>query len=886
MGCRFLTLTYASSTTAQADDPAGMTDYTGRLVKVSFTAADPTNNNAIITTDVARYGYSSTGQLLGEWDQRVSPALVTQYSYDPNGRLASLTPPGLAPVTMGYNSSGQLLTATRRDPSLGQDAVTRVVYNVPTSGPGLPDLTAAQAASWGQASDTTLTETAVFPADHPASATPTTADWAYASLTGMDVNGREVNTAEMGNNGGSSGWQISSTRHDATGNDVWSLSAQNRNEALTPLASTDPAVAGLPASADRADALSDSSNYDPSGVDVVDSYGPTHTVTLPDGTTVDARPHSHSTYDQGAPAGGPFHLITTSTAAAQTLDGLDHDVLTSHNGYGPVVSGDPAGTDGWTLRAPTSSSTDLAAGSTPGTLVHTTRYDTLGRAIETRLPGAATSTGTSSTGTATDARTTVTSYYTATGTGMCVNPALAGLVCATGPAAQPTSGPNVPVTTSTYNLWYQPLVVTEKDASGTVLRTTTTSYDTAGRPRGSAVTASTGTVLPAVTYTYAADTGLPTSTSTGTGAGLVQISKTYDTFGRTLSYTDADAETTTTDYDIDGRPASSSGSKGSVSYGYDSTSGEHRGLLTSLNTGMSGAPSTFTASYDGNGQLLTQTYPSGLVATSSYDNSGSRTELDYGTSGAPTSWMMFHQTYDSQDRAATTASSASSQTYGYDQAGRLTQVADTDTSGSAACTVRSYGYDADSNRTGLVTTAPNANGTCAAAPTTIPISNSYDEADRITNVGYVHDPLGRTRTVPSSDVTGGADLNVGYYTNDLVAQQTQVDQQTQVAHTQDITVDPLQQRARTRTDNTTGLNETDHYSNDGDSPNWTSNTTAGTWTRNVIGIDGNLAATQDQNGHVILQLSNLHGDIVATAADDPSATGTSSYTESTEFGTP
>ena len=63
-------------------------------------------------------------------------------------------------------------------------------------------------------------------------------------------------------------------------------------------------------------------------------------------------------------------------------------------------------------------------------------------------------------------------------------------------------------------------------------------------------------------------------------------------------------------------------------------------------------------------------------------------------------------------------------------------------------------------------------------------------------------------------------------------------------------------------------------------------TVASPVTRNLLGIGGGLAATVDQSGTVTLQLVNLHGDLVATAADSSSSTGISSYSESTEFGAP
>jgi hypothetical protein len=59
-------------------------------------------------------------------------------------------------------------------------------------------------------------------------------------------------------------------------------------------------------------------------------------------------------------------------------------------------------------------------------LVGTTRYNLAGQTIETRLPAAAAG------GTAGD---TLTTYYTATGSGNYVSAAQSGLVCSTGPAA-------------------------------------------------------------------------------------------------------------------------------------------------------------------------------------------------------------------------------------------------------------------------------------------------------------------------------------------------------------------------------------------------------------------------------------------------------------------
>jgi YD repeat-containing protein len=499
-------------------------------------------------------------------------------------------------------------------------------------------------------------------------------------------------------------------------------------------------------------------------------------------------------------------------------------------------------------------------------LVTYTRYDASGRVIESRLPGD--SAGTTS-------RTTVTSYFTA-GTGTCGKPALAGLVCSSAPAAQPSSGNPLATTTYTYNQYGHELTKVETyGASGTV-RTTTDTYDAAERLASSAVTvtptAAGGTALPSVTYGYDSTTGLPTTTSTGSGQTLTTA---YDSLGRTTSYTDANSNTSTTSYDVDGRPASVNDGLGTTSFTYDSST-EHRGLVTSESIGAGNQPSTFQASYDSAGHLAVETYPSGLTATTGYDNAGNATGLVYAMGSS--TWMTFTATNGDGDRTVAQSSPQSTQYFSYDQDGRLTQDIDTY---QGRCVTRQYRFDTHSNRTDLLTSS-SPDGSCSGG-TPMDFRSTYDQADRITNAGYVYDALGRTTTVPSADAKGigthaGAtgDLTVGYYANDLVASEAQG------TSTMAFTLDAVQNRIASFADgSTTTIN---HYADAGDSPAWTATGTA--TTRNVTGPDGNLAATVDGGGAVTLQLANLHGDIVATAADDPNATGVASYAESTEFGAP
>ncbi len=787
-GCRSLTFTY------QTLNLSG-TNVT-RLQTVSLSVPQTTGVSNVIP--VEDYDYNPAGQLADAYDPRISPALKTAYTYDSNGRLSTLAPPGQAAWTFGYNSAGQLTTLSRPDPS-GPTATTTIIYNVPFTGSGAPvELGSAATATWDQTTDLPVTGTAIFDADHvPAgttAATVATSDWPYATIHYVDVNGREVNTAQYG----AGAWQVDTHQFDANGNDTWDLTAGNRAQALTPTPATDPYVAAQTSSAIRANLLASTTSYNPlNPSEVTDTFGPTHPVTLANGTVIDGQDHVATAYDQGAPnnditaTGGSYGLATTITKdpynVTTSTDTPYPDAQTVLNGYAAIDSGD---TDGWTLRQPTTVTTEMG-GSIPA-LVKTTRYNLSGQTIETRLPAGAAG-GT--------AQSTLTSYYTATGSGGCVSPVWAGLVCSVGPAAQPATGSPLPVTTYTYDQYGNQ--VTKTDTTGTgagaTVRTTTDSYDAAGRHIGESISVtpatSGGTPLPAVTYSYDPATGLPTITANSAGQSLTTG---YDDLGRATSYTDANGTVSTRGYDLAGNLTSLSDGQGTITYTYDSTS-EHRGLITSENLGITGQPSAFTASYDPAGNLTAETYPNGLVATTSYDNTDNPTALAYTMAGA--TWMTFTATRGDQDRIVAQTSPQSSEIFAYDPNGRLTTVNDTT---GGACTTRSYGYDADSNRTSLTSYPAATGGGCSTTTPPTVTTTSYDQADRDTNPGYSYDPFGRTLTVPGVDTQGlgayNADtgpLTLGYYSNDMVASQSQG------AATLTYTLDPLQNRINTISDGTT-----------------------------------------------------------------------------------
>ncbi|MCL2782212.1 MAG: sugar-binding protein, partial [Actinomycetia bacterium] len=631
---------------------------------------------------MAVYDYDGAGLLAAAWDPRISPALKTAYSYDADGRLATITPPGQAPWALAYNAAGQLTSVSRPDAANHATATSTVVYCVPFTATATPwdcgtpasvaapiDMGAAATATWGQTGDLPARAAGVFGPDHnpagTAAADLTAEDWRHAGLYYIDGNGREVNTASWANDA----WQITTDQYDQQGNDIWSLTAENRDQALDPTDATAASVAAMPDPAGRADALATVNAFSADGTVLVDALGPTHPVALADiGTVADARTHTHTDYDQGAPNGnvaadgGPHRLPTTVTATAQTADGVEHDPSVAKTGYDAVRAGDPTG---WSLRLATSQ-TD------PGGLVTQTRYDAAGRVVETVLPNNGANAG---------VRTTLTAYYTATGTGGCVSAVQAGWVCSTGPAAQPDSGAPLPVAAYTWDGLGDLLAKTETFGAGAsaVVRVTAGSFDAAGRRTGESITVTPagagGAPVPAVSFGYDGASGLPTTTATVTGGAAAVLTTGFDGLGRAVSYTDAAGNVSTTAYDLSGRVAAVDDGKGTTTYGYDPYSGR----LVSLDAGtgsLAGRPGGFTASYDGGGNLTTVTYPNGIVADTVYDNAGQPVSLTYtGTDGQV--WFSFAQSADAQGRTVAQSGPGSSQVFGYDGSGRLVKVEDT-----------------------------------------------------------------------------------------------------------------------------------------------------------------------------------------------------------------
>ncbi|MCM2419075.1 DNRLRE domain-containing protein [Streptomyces sp. RKAG293] len=861
-GCRILQFIYASATTASGSTFGDVKDQVS-AVKLWATAPGATLSTA---TTVAQYAYDSSGRLRETWDPRVSPALKTSYSYDTNGRVTTLTPPGQLPWTFVYGQAGSsptagagmLLSASRPTLTPGSatqtngTATTTLVYGVPLTGASAPnDLGSAATASWGQ-SDLPTDATAIFPSDQvPSSSDGTTlgaGDYARAGIHYLDASGRGVDDATPGHH-------IAVTEYDRYANAVRSLTAANRELALgtTPAQITQLTNLGINAlsTGERAQLLSTTSVFDGTGVRETDTYGPLHQITLSAnlisgtttvasaGTQVTGRQHTVTEYDSGRPTDGTANGANeptkkTTGAQARAWPDLLADPQVTSTAYD------------WVKDEPVSSTEDPSGLA----LTTTTAYNSQGQVTKTSQPASS----------GTDAGTTLTTYYTGTGAAPCGGrPEWADLICQTGPAAAITGGGSnpteLPTKTMEFGLFGQTTKVTE--TANSVTRTTTTSYDNAGRPATLSVSGGIGTAVPSVTTAYDSITGLPLTQTSSTGG---TITKTYDGLGRPMSYTDADGGSTRTSYDALDRPTSVTDSVPSTtSYTYD-TAVDPRGMVTKVTDSVAGS---FTAAYDSDGGMIAEGLPGGYTMKEGRDPTGAATARTYTRDSDALVLVSDSVTATAQGRWATHAGTpgvTASQNYTYDATGRLTQVQDTST--DAVCTTRGYTFDKNTNRKTLATAvgAPNADCATTGGTTT---NYTYDTADRLVNTGYTYDAFGRTTALPGT--------SLAYFANDLVQQQTAgTSRQTWALDSN------FRFRSWTTESNATGTwtqtaAKVNHYGSDSDSPRWTvENSSPGTLTRNVAGPDSSLAAVTTATGGTVLELQNLHGDIALALPVDTS----------------
>ncbi len=849
VGCRALTFAYQPATNWGAPTGSGQ-----RLASITYHGAvDKTHGGG--SWEVAKYSYDTEGRLAAEWDPRITPNLKETYTYrKSDGELATLTSPGEEPWSFEYYADydGEelpgRLKSVKQASLLSEPATAQatVVYGVAVSGSGAPyDMSGNAAAQWGQ-QDIPVDATAIFPPDQVPGSPPSS--YSRATLYYMDSEGQVVNTATP-SGAGTSAPSIATSEFDEYGNVVRELSPQNR---LRALAAGSGSVA-------KSHELETKRNYGDEGTEMQEEWGPMHQVRLESGEVVQARMHRTVGYDENEPAppsGTPYaHMPTFETVGASIpgrgIDADQHGTQTKYN---------------WILRKPTDTIVD------PGQLnlrTHTEYDPTTGLPTETGLPASPEGR---------DAHTIKTIYYKATGSGDCEGaPAWANLPCRIVPAAQPGTAGQPELLSkeiAAYSPLGQPTEAVESPGAinRSNARITTIAYDAAGREL-TASQAGGGASLPGTETLYNSANGMPEiKRFSCSDCDRQEVKTTYDKLGRPIAYEDADGNVSSASYDLIGRLVTSSDGKGIQTRTYDPTSG----LLVKLEDSGAG---TFTAAYDADGNMVEKGLPDGLLAKTTYDETGAPVHLSYEKKSFCSigcTWLDFGTERSIYGQVLSQTSLSSSQQYSYDKAGRLTLVKDTPQGGG--CTTRSYSFDADSNRTALTTRTPGIGGACDLSSQGTTKSYSYDAADRLIDSGIVYDNYGRITSLPGADA-GGETLTTSYYSNDLVQSQTQG------AITNTYQLDgSLRQRLRTQTGGSEPGTEVYHYAGGSDSPAWIDRGTS--WSRSIAGIDGGLAAIQDSSKGTTLQLTNLHGDIVATASTNPEATKLLANFEFDEFGNP
>jgi len=842
-GCRVLEFTYENAKKWGAPESLG-----ARLAKITYFAAGFEPGSS----EVAKFSYDANGRLSAAWDPRISPELKETYSYTAGGQLATLKPPGVEPWSFQYESppgepSIVRLASVQRASLVASNPIaqTTVVYGVPVSGSGAPyNMSPQEVAKWGQ-EDLPTDAVAIFAPDEVPSNPPSS--YANAAIIYMDAEGQESNLAMPGG-AGTSAPSITTTEIDQFGNVDRELSAENR---LRSLAAGSGSVA-------KSRELDSQYHYSADGTLLLDERGPMHTVLLESGpeagTTKQARSYVSTQYDVGAPepkAGETWPELPTFETSGALVAGKVLDQRTVQYGYN------------WTLRQQTERIVD------PGGLnIRTiTAYDKdSGLLTESRQPKDATTAG---------AGTTKYVYYKKSKGpgGECEEDRYAGLLCKVEPAAQPsTSGqPQLPIRkVVAYNHLAEPLEIIEAPPGGGS-RKTVFSYDLAGRQLTREVSGG-GISVPKVQTEYGLGTGLPTARRIVCPASEPTCDRqsswvSYDALGRVKTYKDADEVTSEFTYDLLGRLSTASDGKGTQAFRYDPATG----LLVELEDSAAGL---FTAAYDADGQMTQQGFPDGLIKTTTFDAAGEASAMSYtkaSNCGASCTWLAYSVGRSARGQILWEAGTFNKDEFRYDGAGRLITARETPTGGP--CTTRNYKFDENSNRTEM-TTIPGAVGVCSSSGGSSQ-NYSYDNADRLLSEGLTYDDFGRIKNLPAS-LAGGKALATTYFSNDMIATQSQN------GVTNSYQLDALlRPRQRLQAGGLQGT-EVFHYAGPGDSPSWTAR--GSTWTRNIVGIGGELAAIQESGKEVELQLTNLHGDVVATAALSPTATSLLTTRSFDEFG--
>lgn len=966
-GCRRINLDYDTSgkvtkVSYTAWDPAVSLMKTVNIAEYGYdgTTADArlTSVKNSRTADVKTYTYGADSAagvpLLASTEQKTSGgarvSAPTYYSY------------GGGAGTSGRNDWLELVERGNATDGNTRVQTARFVYglNPVADGKNLPDLREERVKLWEQEGPKRpVTGYAVFgPGKNISSSkalSVAAGDFKYADLQYVDPLNRVVNTASYA----AGAWQVTADVFNADGNSERSYDARAirtiMQVAATPANVSSGVVTGHEDHATLNYYWSDLSTLlddDGKGLTtatteaamademakneataefvrgyVTDAFSPVTN----DENGDPSRIHTKTTYTAltDKDAGGMPRMLSTKVVTSKANSGdvdlsvTGEPVLTeTQNGYnaytvdknGKSITDKNNLRSGWIVGTPTKVTQVLSP--TTNNIVTETRFDDQGREIETRQPKSA----------GADAGTTKNIYYTAAANpddADCGNsPEYAGYLCKNVPQGEGSVAKHQ----TEFNIYGQPAKFIES-STGTdaAKRTTVQTYRTDGQELKTTITTSgiTTSAVQPVENLYDAN-GVQNGVRALVSGSLPQseVKWTEDLWGRTTSYTNSLGETSTTEYDGFGNVSKTVSPVSTSTYQYGALSGDgtadYQGVVTTMTVSKHGGTGTGTykASYDGDGNVLTQTIPGGFTQKMDYDESGKQIRLAYdgplkaedGTTSNGT-WIAWElnrdvtgrivgETTPEGDVLAGTSTrgdrgAAYDRAFTYDRAGRLTTVEDITAQPGETVnthpaegdvtpkTVRKYAFDKNGNRTSLATTV---NGTQTASRTW-----AYDAADRVgVGVGYVYDGLGRQTTIPAVDAPAAAGgvkagtgaITVKYFADDAAASITRN------GTTSTFALDPQGRRLTVTSSGTNAAGtETKHYADSSDNPAWTSRVqgTETVTTRYESTIGGDLALTITGT-KVELSVNNPHGDVVATvpitgAGSGQGITGWAQYDE-------
>ncbi len=273
-----------------------------------------------------------------------------------------------------------------------------------------------------------------------------------------------------------------------------------------------------------------------------------------------------------------------------------------------------------------------------------------------------------------------------------------------------------------------------------------TIYDPQGRMTSQSFPAFGSQAARTVTYTYGVANNPLVNRVTDTSWPGAFITSTVDLLGRTVSYTDIWAKSTTTTFDQAGRVTDESGPVGSRHTDYDGA-----GRLSADNLG---GLTLAAPTYGSTGLLEGVSYPSGTgnggngtSLSVGYDTAKRRDELAV-TGPGSTAITSDHVVLSDAGRIAsqTIDGDSSSSAFTYDGAGRLTDAV-------LPSKTLSYGFAATGGCGPLATAGANTNRTSLAIDGADPITYCYDAADRLTSTTdpsfttLTYDERGNTTTI-------------------------------------------------------------------------------------------------------------------------------------------